>query len=276
MHAETNGREGSSREAMCRTVAALEADNERLRKQLSLLSLLTYRVASSLDLEVVLQEVVDAACQLTDARYGALALVDASGQFQRLFVHGLSDEERGRLGELPHGRGILGLMHRMHGPLRVSDLAKHERFVGFPPGHPAMSTFLGSNIEDEGIVHGHLYLADKTDGHEFATEDAQLLALFAQQAAAAIRNARRFEQEQAARALAEAAEQAVREADARLVRETADLEKLRTDLLGAIAHDSGPRSRPSGRPSASSRTLRLLPTARRRRHCCERSRRARP
>src|SRR5688572_3903290 len=176
-------------------IEALREANAHLLKQLSLLSRLTYRVASSLDLPLVLQEVVDAACELTGARYGALALVDEAGGFQRLFVHGLSDEQRDSLGELPHGMGILGLLPQQSRPWRIAELRKHERFVGFPTGHPQMTTFLGTNIQDQGVVEGHLYLADKTDGRQFSPEDEDLLAAFAQQAAAAIRNARRFEEE---------------------------------------------------------------------------------
>lgn len=216
-----------------REMAALRAENVRLRSQLLLLSRLTYRVASSLDLPLVLQEVVDAACELTGARYGALALVDAAGEFQRLFIHGLSTEERDGLGELPHGRGILGLLHQMRRPLRLSDLSKHERFAGFPAGHPSMTTFLGTNIQDQGA----LYLADKTEEREFSPEDEELLTVFAQQAAAAIRNARRFEEEQTARANAEAVQQAIMQSKARLLKELEDLERLRTDLLAAIAHE---------------------------------------
>ena len=218
-------------------IQALRAENAHLRGQLSLLSRLTYRVASSLELPLVLQEVVDAACELTGARYGGLALVDANGEFQRLFTHGLSDEERDGLGELPHGRGILGLLHQMSRPLRLTDLSKHERFVGFPVGHAPMTTFLGTNIQDQDAVQGTLYLADKLNAREFSPEDEELLTVFTQQAAAAIRNARRFEEEQAARANAEAVQQAITQSEARLLNELDDLERLRTDLLAAIAHE---------------------------------------
>jgi GAF domain-containing protein len=209
---------------------ALQAENVQLRRQLSLLSRLTYRVASSLDLPLVLQEVVAAACELTGARYGALALVEEAGKFQRLFTHGLSEEQRRKLGELPHGRGILGLLPQKSRPWRIADLSKHERFVGFPDGHPRMTTFLGTNIQGQGPVEGTLYLADKAEGRQFTPEDAELLALFAHQAAAAIRNARRFEEAQQALASAEAAKEAIKQSQDRL-------ERLRTELLAGIAHE---------------------------------------
>ena len=215
----------------------LARENARLKSQLSLLSTLVHRVATSLDLDVVLQEVVDGACELAGARYGALALVDSAGGFQRLFSHGLSQQERDNLGELPQGKGMTGLLHDMRTPLRVSDISGHARFVGFPPGHPRMTTFLGANIEDEGGVQGILYLADKARDDQFSDADEELLMLFVQQAAAAIRNARRFEEAQQARAEAESAHLAIRESELRLREDAEELESVRTDLLAAIAHE---------------------------------------
>ncbi len=195
-----------------------------------MLGSLSYRVASSLDLAQVLTELVHTACMLTGARYGALALLDEAGEFQRLFTHGLNQAQRATLGELPHGSGILGLLPQEAKPLRIADLSEHERFVGFPDGHPPMTSFLGTNIEDRGAVEGILYLADKIEAQEFSPEDEELVAVFAQQAAAAIRISRSFEEEKRARADAEAGQEAIRQSEARL-------ERLRTDLLAGIAHE---------------------------------------
>jgi signal transduction histidine kinase len=193
-------------------------------------------VVSSLDLDLVLQEVVDAACELTSARYGALALVNPAGQFQRLLVHGLSDAQRRDMGELPHGRGILGMLHVADDPLRIAAIEEHEHHVGFPVGHPPMSSFLGIQIGDQGTVLGSLYLADKS-GHEFSAGDEELLRLFALQAAAAIRNARSFQLEQERRAESEAARRSIAESEERLQARLKDIERLRTDVLAAIAHE---------------------------------------
>ena len=219
------------------TARQLEAENLRLRHQLLLLSGLSHRIASSLDWESVLQDVVAAACELTGARYGALAVLSPGGEFQRLLTHGLSEQERERLGELPHGRGVIGLLHEMAGALRLDDLAAHDRFFGFPPGHPSMTSFLGTSIHDDGTIQGSLYLAGKADGLPFSGEDEELLLLFQHQAAAAIRNARQYNEAQAARAEAEAAQRSLRQSEARLREETAELENLRNNLLGTIAHE---------------------------------------
>lgn len=217
--------------------AALAQENKRLKSQLALLSRLSYRITSSLELSLVLQEVVDSACELTGARYGALALLDHAGRYEQLLTHGLSEAERGQLTAFPAGRGVIGLLHETSGPLRVNDLPAHERFFGFPPGHPLMSTFLGATIEDGGHVLGSIYLADKLGGEPFSDDDESLLVLFCQQAVAPIRNARRFADAQKARADAEAARLVIEQSETRLREETAELEGIRTNLLASVAHE---------------------------------------
>jgi len=217
--------------------AALAQENKRLKSQLALLSRLSYRITSSLELNRVLQEVVDSACELTGARYGALALLNDSGRYEQLLTHGLSDSEKKQLSELPNGRGVIGFLHETSGPVRVTDLPAHERFFGFPPGHPLMSTFLGATIQDGDEILGSIYLADKLQGEPFSDDDESLLVLFCRQAVAPIRNARRFADEQKARSDAEAARLAIQESELRLREETAELEGLRTNLLALIAHE---------------------------------------
>jgi signal transduction histidine kinase len=219
------------------TAQQLKAENARLRHQLLLLSGLSHRVAASLDWESVLQDVVGAACELTGARYGALAVLTPDGEFQRLLTHGLTEQERERLGELPHGRGVIGLLHETAEALRVDDLVAHDRFFGFPPGHPSMKSFLGTSIHDDGTIQGSLYLADKADGTPFSTEDEELLILFQAQAAAAIRNARQFNEAQSARAAAEAAQLELQRSEAKLREDSSELERVRSNLLGTIAHE---------------------------------------
>jgi PAS domain S-box-containing protein len=170
----------------------------RLRGRLELLSRLVPRIASSLDLPSVLQDVVDAACDLTEARYGALAVFDASNKVEQFFTHGLSREERERIGDLPKGRGILGLLQRLQTPMRLRDVAEHPDSVGFPPNHPPMKTFLGVPIRDGDRVLGNLYLTEKAGGEEFTEGDQHFVALLAVQAATAVLNARRLLAEQAA------------------------------------------------------------------------------
>jgi signal transduction histidine kinase len=172
-----------------REVTHLRSDNERLRKRLILLSRLSQRVAFSLEIETVFQDVVDSACELTGARYGALGVFDAGGRIEKFITHGLSQEERGRIGMLPEGLGILGWLRDIEEPLRLGDLTKHPRSVGFPHDHPPMKTFLGAPIRHADEKLGNIYLTEKENSEDFTSEDESLLILFAAQAAMAIRNA---------------------------------------------------------------------------------------
>jgi len=98
-----------------------------------------------------------------------------------------------RIGDLPRGRGILGVLIREAKPLRLRDLAEDPRSVGFPPGHPPMRSFLGVPIMLRGVAYGNLYLTEKQGSEDFTDEDQELVTLLAGQAAVAIENARLYE-----------------------------------------------------------------------------------
>jgi two-component system, NarL family, sensor histidine kinase DevS len=150
-------------------------------------------ITSQLSLDAVLQRIVEAAARLTAARYAALGVIDSSGtSLERFVTHGVDEETRERIGGLPRGRGILGVLIGDARTLRLHDIADDPRSVGFPPGHPVMKTFLGTPIRLRGVAYGNLYLTEK-DGGDFDEEDEELLELLSAQAAVAIENARLYE-----------------------------------------------------------------------------------
>src|SRR5215204_1441630 len=125
--------------------------------QLERLLLLGPSLAEDLDLETVLRRVVDAAREVTGARYAALGVLDPSGQgLERFITAGLSEDEIARIGDLPRGRGVLGELISHPTPLRLGDVGDHPRSYGFPMGHPAMHSFLGVPIRVRGEVYGNL------------------------------------------------------------------------------------------------------------------------
>jgi signal transduction histidine kinase len=151
-------------------------------------------INSELSLEGVLERIVEAAAQVTEARYAALGLIDRAGTgLERFITYGISDEVRTEIGNPPHGRGILGVLIRDARPLRLHEISQDPRSVGFPPGHPPMSTFLGVPIRLRGAAYGNLYLTEKVGGGDFTDEDEELLTLLAAQAAVAVENARLYE-----------------------------------------------------------------------------------
>jgi two-component system, NarL family, sensor histidine kinase DevS len=151
-------------------------------------------VTSELSLDALLNRLAEAAAELTGARYAALGVIDANGvELEQFITHGVDDDLRAEIGDLPRGRGILGVLIREAKPLRLRDLAEDPRSVGFPPGHPPMRSFLGVPILLRGVAYGNLYLTEKQDGEDFTDEDEELVTLLAGQAAVAIENARLYE-----------------------------------------------------------------------------------
>ena len=182
----------------------LRAENEALRRRLSRLSEASLRITENLDHDAVLQGVIDGARLLTDARYGALVAFDASGGIETLITSGITPEERGRLGDLPKGLGLLQYLNEIEEPLRLADIASHPRSVGFPKGHPTMRNFLGTPVRHQGERLGNIYLTEKEGGWEFTPEDEETLVMFASQAAVVIANARRYAEEHRVKADLEA------------------------------------------------------------------------
>src|SRR6266508_587957 len=151
-------------------------------------------ISSELSLDSLLQKLAETAAELTAARYAALGVIDPSGrELERFLTHGIDPETHAAIGDLPRGRGILGVLIRDATPLRLPDLSADARSVGFPPHHPAMKTFVGVPILLRGMAYGNLYLTEKDGGAEFTEEDEEIVTLLASQAAVAIENARLYE-----------------------------------------------------------------------------------
>jgi signal transduction histidine kinase len=151
-------------------------------------------VSSELSLDAVLRKVTETAAALTEARYAALGVIDESGAaLERFVAVGIDEETQAAIGDLPRGRGILGVLITDAKPLRLGNLSEHPRSVGFPPNHPEMRSFLGVPILLRGRAYGNLYLTEKAGGRDFTEEDEEMATLLAAQAAVAIENARLYE-----------------------------------------------------------------------------------
>ncbi len=169
---------------------AVRAEPGRLRRLVEAGIALT----SELSLEALLQRLVDVAAELTDARYAALGVIDPAGRgLEGFYTAGVDVETKVAIGELPRGRGLLGVLIREATTLRLHDIADDPRSVGFPLNHPSMRTFLGVPIVLRGVAYGNLYLTEKAGGQDFTSEDEELTQLLAAQAAVAIENARLYE-----------------------------------------------------------------------------------
>ena len=150
-------------------------------------------LVSELDLESLLQAVLEAARDLTGARYAALGVLNDRGDgLERFLTLGIDGAARARIGDLPRGHGVLGLLIKDPKPVRLADVGAHPQSYGFPAGHPPMTTFLGVPIRIRDAVYGNLYLTDKGEGEEFDRVDETAVVVLAEWAGHAIANARLY------------------------------------------------------------------------------------
>jgi signal transduction histidine kinase len=154
----------------------------------------TRAIAGLQSVDEVLQVIVDQVRPLVGARYAALGIVGSRGSIERFVTSGIDRETRARIGALPQGRGLLGLIMRENRSFRVPDIAVDPRRHGFPPNHPPMHSFLGVPVDVKGRSVGNLYLTDKAGAAEFSGDDQRLVETFALHAGIAIENARLLEQ----------------------------------------------------------------------------------
>jgi signal transduction histidine kinase len=151
-------------------------------------------VAGLTSVDDVLQVIVDQVRPVVGARYAALGIVDAAGRIEKFITSGIDAATRQRIGPLPEGRGLLGLIIRENRSFRIPDIGADPRGSGFPPNHPPMTSFLGVPITVKGVSLGRLYLTDKVGAAEFSDEDQALVETFALHAGIAMENARLHEQ----------------------------------------------------------------------------------
>ncbi len=217
-------------------------DPVKLRRVLEAILLLE----ADLDLPTLLSHIVGEACSMTNARYGALGVLDEDGNALSEFITvGLESDEERRIGARPTGRGVLGLLISEPEPKRLALLSSDPTSFGFPPNHPPMTSFLGVPIKVRDEVYGNLYLTDKIGWSEFTSDDEALIGALAVAAGIAIENARLHSRAQVA---------AVYEERDRLARDLHDTVIQRLFAIGLSLQSL------AGNPSASGISDRLKGT----------------
>ncbi|WP_323102118.1 GAF domain-containing protein [Intrasporangium sp. YIM S08009] len=199
-------------------------------------------ISEDLELSEVLQRIVRSACALVNARYGALGVLGPDGEHLMQFItHGVTAEQRARIGDPPSGHGILGLLIRDPRPQRLTDISAHPDSRGFPPGHPSMTSFLGAPIRIRDEVFGNLYLAERQGQEEFSESDEALLVALAGAAGFAIDNARLYAHSQQQRLWAQSVNELTQslleghDEDAALTMVAKDACRLTGARLGLVA-----------------------------------------
>lgn len=153
-------------------------------------------LTTELALDAVLQKVVEVARELIGTHYAAMSVLAPDGAMERFLFSGVSEARRQKIGDLPKGRGLLGVLLREGASLRLEDMSADARSVGFPPNHPPMKSLLGVPVISQGRIIGNLYITEKEGGARFSDSDEELMRLLAAQAAVAIHNAELYEGQQ--------------------------------------------------------------------------------
>jgi len=179
---------------MLQRVEDVVADQDRLRLLLDAVVVL----AADLTLDGVLARIVKVACDLSGARYAAIGVLGGGNgsdrRLQAFVTHGLTQQERDAIGELPRGRGLLGQIIDQPEPLRLHDITTHPASYGLPAGHPPMHSFLGVPVRLRDRVFGNLYLTEKTGGGDFTERDEEVVVALAAAAGVVIENAQLYEE----------------------------------------------------------------------------------
>ncbi len=138
----------------------LQREIDDLRERLLRLSEASLRITEGLDPDTVLQEALDSARALTDARYGGITTLDDEGRLLDFITSGFTPEDRQRMMDLPPGLALFDYFSSIQGSLRFGDVAGHMRSLGFPEGHPPLNTLLGAPMRHRGEHVGNLYVAE--------------------------------------------------------------------------------------------------------------------
>jgi len=169
---------------------------EQLQERLIALHRASLELVKDVSLDHLLERIATLACEQAEARYAALGVLDDEGKLDKFISVGMTKEQIKRIPHPPVGLGLLGALMDTEDPIRVPNIGKDSRSVGFPSNHPYMTSFLGVPIRTSDRQLGQIYLTDKIDAAEFTADDEKIIQMLAAYAAAAIQNARQVQQMQ--------------------------------------------------------------------------------
>src|SRR5512140_2288423 len=165
---------------------------EQLQERLATLHRASLELVRDTDLPSLLERIARLAMEQAGAQYAALGVLDEFGALERFIPVGITPEVVARMEHPPVGLGLIGALMRSHETIRIPDIAKDPRSVGFPPNHPSMIPFLGVPIYQGEAQLGQIYLTNKIGEPEFSLEDQEVIEMLASYASTAIYNARLY------------------------------------------------------------------------------------
>lgn len=172
----------------------LELTREQLEERLLALHRASLELVRDVSLESLLERIATLACEQAGARYAAVGVLGENGELEAFIPIGMSPEEVHRMAHPPRGMGLIGTLMQAQEPIRLADISRDPRSVGFPKHHPKMKSFLGVPIRHGNHQLGQIYLTEKIGAEEFTEEDQRLIEMLAAYAAVAISNARMYKE----------------------------------------------------------------------------------
>jgi len=166
---------------------------EQLEDRLAALHRASLQLVSDLSRNNVLERIVRIAREQANARYAAIGIVNESGELEKFIPIGMAEAEISKIAHPPKGLGLIGALLKEQKTLRVADINKDDRRVGFPKNHPSMRSFLGVPIVTGGRMLGQIYLTDKENASSSPEDDERVIETLAAYAAVAIENSRLYE-----------------------------------------------------------------------------------
>jgi diguanylate cyclase (GGDEF)-like protein len=215
------------------------AQEEALRRQNEMLVALqetTFDLHSSLDLKVVLRNIVERACKLLGTAHGYVLVEQEAGELEPVVGLGALEEMLGF--KVTFGEGIAGIVWKTARPLFVPDYDQWPgRLSDFPRGW--IRSVLGMPLILNGHVIGVIGIAKGADSLEsFSEEEGAVLARFASLAVLALQNARVFQQARAEIAVRRKMEIDLRNANQALQFQLESIERLQEQLENQAVRDS--------------------------------------
>jgi PAS domain S-box-containing protein len=182
-------------------VKRIRGELEEQKRTLEILNRTGAILASSLDLQALVQSATDAATTITGAKFGAFfynVIGDDGEAFMLYTLSGAPREAFEKFGQ-PRATALFGPTFRNEGPIRVDDVLADPRYGqsgphhGMPPGHLPVRSYLAVPVVSRsGEVIGGLFFGHPDVG-VFTEPSEQLVKGIASQAAMAIDNARLYE-----------------------------------------------------------------------------------
>lgn len=166
---------------------------QQLEERMIALHQASLQLVNDISLETLLERIASVACEQAEARYAALGVLGGDGSLEKFIAVGMTEDQIRRIPHPPEGRGLLGALMDVEHSIRLPEIQRDPRSIGFPANHPHMRSFLGVPIRYGGGQLGQLYLTEKLDAPEFTPDDERIIEMLATYAAVAIHNARLYE-----------------------------------------------------------------------------------